>query len=141
MIEFANLEEAVSREFDVPLLAPVAALPGLSSRFAYGRRIGPWLRDAIKRSEAETVACLIPARTDTRWWWDCRRGEIRFLRGRVRFPGARNGAPFPSAVVIFGSLADSSRCGWWDVNRNEINFSRIDWNDALGECRVSPQAA
>lgn len=31
------------------------------------------------------------------------KGDIRFMRGRVRFQGAENGAPFPSAVVIFHS--------------------------------------
>jgi len=49
-----------------------------------------------------TVVCLVPARTDTRWSHEYAiRGELRFLRGRVRFVGARYGAPFPSAVVIF----------------------------------------
>jgi site-specific DNA-methyltransferase (adenine-specific) len=52
-----------------------------------------------------TVVCLVPARTDTAWWHDyAMQGEIRFLRGRLKFVG-RNGvgdaAPFPSAVVIF----------------------------------------
>ncbi len=27
--------------------------------------------------------------------------EVRFLRGRLQFGGAANGAPFPSAVVVF----------------------------------------
>jgi hypothetical protein len=28
-------------------------------------------------------------------------GEIRFIRGRVKFGGAKWNAPFPSAIVIF----------------------------------------
>ena len=58
-----------------------------------------------------TVVCLVPARTDTRWWhehvWDCGRDalrpgvEVRFIKGRLKFGGAKNGAPFPSVVVIF----------------------------------------
>jgi len=29
------------------------------------------------------------------------KGQIRFLRGRLKFGGAANSAPFPSAVVVF----------------------------------------
>lgn len=78
----------------------------------YGREIGRWLRKAYESSlEGATVVCLIPAKTETSWWHDyAMKGEIRFLRGRIRFQGAvsrsgsRHGssnAPFPSAVVIF----------------------------------------
>jgi site-specific DNA-methyltransferase (adenine-specific) len=28
-------------------------------------------------------------------------GEIRFLRGRLKFGSSANSAPFPSAIVIF----------------------------------------
>ena len=71
----------------------------------YGRQIGKWIRKAYEASqEGATVVCLLPARTDTAWWHDyCMKGEIRFLRGRVRFVGAKAGAPFPSAIVVFRS--------------------------------------
>lgn len=48
--------------------------------------------------------------TDTAWWQDevMRAQEIRFLRGRVTFVGARSPAPFPSAVVIFKKPAASA---------------------------------
>lgn len=66
----------------------------------YGRGIGAWVKKAYE-SKA-TVVCLLPSRTDTRWWHDyCMRGEIRFIKGRLKFGGAKNSAPFPSAVVIF----------------------------------------
>ena len=49
-----------------------------------------------------TVVCLVPARTDTKWWHQyARRGEIRYLRGRLKFVSAQHEAPFPSAVVVF----------------------------------------
>jgi len=80
----------------------------------YGREISKWVEKASKsasESYETTVVCLLPARTDTRWWheyiWDeklhrPRRGvEIRYVRGRLKFGGSKNGAPFPSAVVIF----------------------------------------
>lgn len=75
----------------------------------YGRQISRWVRKAFHESaRGALVVCLLPARTDTKWWWDyCHRGEIRFLKGRLRFrrlgrsaPG-HGSAPFPSAIVIF----------------------------------------
>ena len=70
----------------------------------YGRGIGDWLKkayDSCKENNA-TVVCLIPARTDTRWWHDyCVRGEVFLLKGRLKFGDAKNCAPFPSAVVVF----------------------------------------
>lgn len=70
----------------------------------YGRDIGRWIRRAYASAlDGATVVCLVPARTDTAWFQDyCLRGEVRFLRGRLRFGGAKHNAPFPSAVVVFG---------------------------------------
>ncbi|HET8689681.1 MAG TPA: DNA N-6-adenine-methyltransferase [Methanosarcina sp.] len=69
----------------------------------YGREIGKWMRKAYESAQAgATVVCLVPARTDTAWWHDYAiRGEIRFIRGRLKFGGSKNSAPFPSAVVVF----------------------------------------
>jgi phage N-6-adenine-methyltransferase len=69
----------------------------------YGRTIGQWLQKAYESSKrGATVICLLPARTDTDWWHRyAQRGEVRFLRGRLKFGNAVNSAPFPSAVVIF----------------------------------------
>lgn len=46
---------------------------------------------------------LIPARTDTRAFHEYiyHKAEIRFIRGRLKFGGSRNSAPFPSMLVIF----------------------------------------
>ena len=69
----------------------------------YGREIGAWMAKAWRSSEAGAlVVCLVPARTDTAWWHDfASKGEIEFLRGRLKFGGHKNSAPFPSAVVVF----------------------------------------
>ena len=74
----------------------------------YGREIGKWVKKAYE-SSGVTVVCLLPSRTDTTWWHDyCMKGEIRFIRGRIKFVGAANSAPFPSAIVIFrGSLREA----------------------------------
>jgi phage N-6-adenine-methyltransferase len=72
----------------------------------YGRTIGAWMRKAFESAQAGAiVVCLVPARTDTAWWWDyAMKGEVRFIRGRLKFGGQKNSAPSPSAVVIFRGL-------------------------------------
>jgi phage N-6-adenine-methyltransferase len=69
----------------------------------YGRTIGKWIKKAYESSlKGATVVCLVPARTDTSWWHDyCMKGVIRFIRGRLKFSGHNNSAPFPSAIIIF----------------------------------------
>jgi phage N-6-adenine-methyltransferase len=70
----------------------------------YGDTIAAWMDKAKSAADAgATVVCLVPARVDTRWWWDyCIGGEVRFLKGRLKFGGSESGAPFPSAVVVLG---------------------------------------
>lgn len=66
--------------------------------------IGLWIAKAMHESQAKkTVVVLVPSRTDTRWWhsYAMKAKEIRFIKGRLRFGGAKKDAPFPSAVVIF----------------------------------------
>ena len=69
----------------------------------YGREIGKWMQKAHEAAKnGATVVCLVPARTDTAWWHDYAvNGEVRFIRGRLKFGGSNNSAPFPSAVVVF----------------------------------------
>lgn len=71
----------------------------------YGREIGRWMKKAHEESErGALVVCLVPARTDTAWWHDfAAKGIVEFLRGRLKFGDGKNSAPFPSAVVVFGS--------------------------------------
>jgi phage N-6-adenine-methyltransferase len=87
----------------------------------YGRGIGKWIKKAAT-SGAEIVVCLLPARTDTRWFHDYIYGkaEIRFLKGRLKFSGRKGGGKFPSMLVIFrgpqrGNLIDTPvdcTCNW-----------------------------
>jgi phage N-6-adenine-methyltransferase len=70
----------------------------------YGETIGLWVHKAWQSAQdGAVVVCLLPARTDTAWWFDyvMEATEIRFLRGRLKFSNAENSAPFPSAVVVF----------------------------------------
>lgn len=70
----------------------------------YGHEIGEWIRSAWEQSfKGATVVCLIPSRTDTVYWhcYVMHADEIRFIRGRVKFGGMKDNAPFASSLVIF----------------------------------------
>ena len=71
----------------------------------YGREIKKWMKKAYESSlEGAVVVCLVPSRTDTSWWHDyAMKGKIEFIRGRLKFGDAKNNAPFPSAIVVFGA--------------------------------------
>jgi len=70
----------------------------------YGRVIHKWITRGIQESrKGNTVVFLLPARTDTKWFHEqvipfAR--EIRFIRGRLKFGGSTNSAPFPSMIVV-----------------------------------------
>lgn len=88
-----------------------------------GPRWSTWLnppysrvREFIEKAAQEarrgaTVVCLVPSRTDTRWWhsevWDAEKHtfrpgvEVRFVKGRLKFGNSNNSAPFPSVVIVF----------------------------------------
>lgn len=71
----------------------------------YGKGVGEWVRKALSASVGgATVVMLLPARTDTRWFHEYIYGkaEIRFIKGRLKFGGSKNSAPFPSMIVVFG---------------------------------------
>ena len=71
----------------------------------YGRGIKDWVKKCYEEGTKKdtTVVMLIPARTDTKYWHDyvMRADEIRLVKGRIKFGGGNNSAPFPSAVVVF----------------------------------------
>lgn len=74
----------------------------------YGRAIGVWIRKAYEAGRnGATVVCLIPARTDTRWWHDyVKHSEHVLLKGRLKFGDGKCNAPFPSAVVVFRPMLE-----------------------------------
>lgn len=75
----------------------------------YGRAIGKWIQKAANESQnGATVVCLLPARTCTRWFHDYIYKKpnvtIEFLKGRLKFGGSANSAPFPSMIVVFSPV-------------------------------------
>lgn len=83
----------------------------------YGRSIGMWVKKAYE-SKA-TVVLLVPARTDTKWFHDYVLGkaEVRFVKGRLKFGGCKNSAPFPSMVVVYRNNQESK----YDFKERESN--------------------
>lgn len=72
----------------------------------YGRSIGTWIakaRHEVESGNAELAVCLVPVRSDSKWWHDnCMKSyEIRLMDQRIEFMGSTNKAPFPTCLVIF----------------------------------------
>jgi site-specific DNA-methyltransferase (adenine-specific) len=73
----------------------------------YGRDLFRWVDKACKETlyfERCTLSCLLlPARTDTKWFHEIviPHGEFEFIKGRIKFVGAKHVAPFPSMIVVF----------------------------------------
>jgi phage N-6-adenine-methyltransferase len=69
--------------------------------------VSDWVEKAIKESgnRSTTIVCLLPARTETDWFqsvWD-NADILLFLKGRLKFVGAKEVAPFPSVIAVFSS--------------------------------------
>lgn len=72
----------------------------------YGREIEDWVKKAYleSRDSRTVVVGLLPAKTGPRWFhkWIYGKSIIQFLRGRLKFGGSNNSAPFDSMLVIWG---------------------------------------
>lgn len=76
----------------------------------YGRtKTSKWIRFCAN-CQADVVVMLLPARTDTKSFHELIYGkaEIRFLKGRLKFGGAKHNAPFPSMIVVFRGDKDDT---------------------------------
>lgn len=80
----------------------------------YGRVIAEWIKKARLAAfhDGATVVLLVPARTDTGWFHEhvlaCEYASVEFVRGRLKFGGCKDAAPFASMLVIFdGQEADT----------------------------------
>ena len=87
------------------------ALPWFGTIFVnppYGRRLSRWTAKAkaeVAQGNAQVVVALLPARPDTRYWHRDIAGSARvfFLKGRLKFGEAKQVAPFPSCLVVWGA--------------------------------------
>ena len=86
----------------------------------YGDAIGAWvdrLVMAYRTSEITEAIALLPARTDTAWFQPLYAYPLCFVRGRLRFVGAENSAPFPSAIAYLGNDLDRFALAFGDMGR------------------------
>lgn len=72
----------------------------------YGRDVVKWVRKAfteVYAGECKLAVLLLHARTDTKWFhrYIYNKSEIRFIKGRLKFGGAKEPAPFPSMIVVY----------------------------------------
>jgi phage N-6-adenine-methyltransferase len=69
----------------------------------YGKDIGDWMERAAHTGLSVVTVCLVPARTDTKWFHQhvYNKAEVRFVKGRLRFGDAPHPAPFPSLVCVY----------------------------------------
>jgi hypothetical protein len=72
----------------------------------YGKEIRKWIEKAqeeIVKGNTEIAVFLLPAYTDVKWFHEIvlPTGEIRFIKGRLKFGEHNNTAPFASMIVIF----------------------------------------
>lgn len=99
----------------------------------YGPHItGRWMAKALAESRrGATVVCLVPARTDTRWWHDtATRGEVRFVKGRLKFRHGTDASPkwsavFPSAVIIFRPETKAQGVTVWGRKCNACGLNSV----------------
>mgnify|MGYP002511658818 FL=1 len=77
----------------------------------YGRDVPKWVSKCFHEVYSGKCRCavmLLHARTDIRWFHDYiyKRAEVRFVKGRLKFGGCTQAAPFPSMVVIFRGIGE-----------------------------------
>ena len=72
----------------------------------FGRHISKWVRKAYSEASNGTKVCLIPVRSNTKWWAEVSpNSEIRFINGEVNFNNEPRGLWLPMCIIIFGEQA------------------------------------
>lgn len=70
----------------------------------YGREIHLWVKKAYEAAQSgATVVALLPARVGPRWWrdWVDGKAEVEIWKGRIRYIGAKDPAPFDNVIAIY----------------------------------------
>lgn len=84
----------------------------------YGQEIGEWIRKLVAEygsGRTTAAVALVPARPDTGWYAALKDYPRCYIRGRLRFGGAENAAPFPSAVFYLGDDPDAFSRAFGDL--------------------------
>lgn len=94
----------------------------------YGIIIRKWVARAAEMHTllGKATIMLLPARTETKWFHSegaAKADQIRFIKGRLKFQGEKDVAPFPSLLMIWhgrqlnrtshpGTLTENSKYKW-----------------------------
>lgn len=108
----------------------------------YGRAIGNWMAKAYLESAGggATVVCLVPARTDTRWWhkYVIETGaEVRLIGGRLKF-----GKPTTKHQMQCNSckatrwMTDPNKqtvgcCEFWSTGKSKVSHDAAPFPSAI----------
>lgn len=91
--------------------------------------IASWCEKCFNESfTSNIIVMLVPSRTDTRYWHNyiMKAKEIRFIKGRLKFGGSKNCAPFPVSIVIFNDMIRGSKrrpkCSTFDLKTLSDSF-------------------
>ena len=89
---FSELDSCLDKEWD-----------GVNWMNPPYKNMKQFIKKAYDQRHNAITVCLIPARTNTKWWHDwCMKGEILFICGRPKFKGCVHGLQQPLALVIYG---------------------------------------
>lgn len=80
-----------------------------------------FIQKAFEQSCNAITVCLIPARTNTKWWHEwCMKGEVRFICGRPKFGDCSHGLPQPLALIIFGGNRNGQMSSYYLPKEKKI---------------------
>jgi hypothetical protein len=85
-----------------------------------------WAKKMKTESDkGKTVVAIVPNRSNTNWFhtYVIPYAEIRFLKGRMTFPGFRAQTPFPDIIAIFRPMTvaqDRTSIDLYDENKAKI---------------------
>lgn len=88
-----------------------------------------WIEKAYNEAlKGAIVVCLIPARTDTKYFHEfcMKASEIRYVKGRLKFGNCKNAAPFPSMLVIFNYYNWDGFLRTYSYEKNRLTLINIE---------------
>lgn len=83
-----------------------------------------WIKkcfDEVRSGNCPIAVALLPARTDTVAFHNfiANASQIWFIKGRLKFVGSKNSAPFPSMIVV------------WEKDRNDLVVKFINTKEVI----------
>lgn len=86
--------------------------------------VGQFINKAMEQKDKAKVICmLVASRTDTKAFQNMTNAYVLFIKGRLKFIGAKHSAPFPSALIFLGSEINTVE----KKLRNQILGTLVKW--------------